>query len=194
MKRYTAAASAVRPAVRGLVPVPRIARHPDPAQAAGSHPQEPFERSKMLKMLQAGAVPFRIIESRLEFLLVTSRRGNWIFPKGVVEGGETPEETARKEVEEEAGISGTVLPEPLGSYKDRKFWNDCEVRMFLLEYAGDSPRWGDAGSRAKRWCSFDDAIGLLKKGDLRQILRVARERLETRPHPAGDWRKGQETR
>jgi len=140
----------------------------------------------MLKKLQAGAVPFRVLDARTEFLLVTSRKGNWIFPKGVVEPGETPEDTALKEVEEEAGLRGRVLPTPLGSYGDRKSWTECEVVMFLFEYAEESPSWGEAGSRARRWCGFEEASSLLDRGDLRRLLRTAKERLDARSRAAAE--------
>lgn len=127
---------------------------------------------------QAGAVPFRRIDSRLEFLLVTSRQGNWIFPKGQVDPGETPETTALKEVEEEAGVCGTVLPGPLGSYTNRKSWNPRRVLMFLFEYSKDCDRWRESGTRAIRWCSYDDARRLLKKEKLKDLLAAARSRLQ----------------
>jgi 8-oxo-dGTP pyrophosphatase MutT (NUDIX family) len=45
-----------------------------------------------------------------EFLLVTSRRRpkQWVYPKGHVEDGERPEETAVREVEEEAGVLARI--------------------------------------------------------------------------------------
>jgi len=126
---------------------------------------------------QAGAIPFRVLGDRVEFLLVTSHRGNWIFPKGVVEADDSPEDTARREAEEEAGIRGSVLPGPIGAYDDRKDWSPSRVLMFLLHYDGDLSHWRESGRRAKRWCSFDDAVRLLKKGDLRAILESARDRI-----------------
>ena len=44
---------------------------------------------------QAGAIPYRKSDSGIEFLQVTSKKGNWIFPKGFVEPGEAPEDAAR---------------------------------------------------------------------------------------------------
>jgi phosphohistidine phosphatase len=136
----------------------------------------------MNKLLQAGAVPYRTESSRREFLflLVTSQRGNWIFPKGIVEPGDSAELTALKEAREEAGVHGRVLAGPLGWYGDRKWRNDCRIEMFLLEYAGDCDSWEEGTIRARRWCSYDEALDLIKKPEVREILRLARDRLEGR--------------
>ena len=131
-----------------------------------------------MPLLQAGAVPFRERDDEREFLLVTSHRGRWIFPKGLVEPGETPEETALKEVEEEAGVRGVILPGVLGEYEDRKWQRELSVRMFLLEYDGECDLWDEGAVRERRWCTYEDALGLIKKAELRRILRLARERLD----------------
>ena len=53
------------------------------------------------------------------FLLVRSRAGNrWTFPKGTVEPSDaSPADAAMREALEEAGVTGTVDPVPLGTYR-----------------------------------------------------------------------------
>ncbi|HVR73816.1 MAG TPA: NUDIX domain-containing protein [Planctomycetota bacterium] len=131
----------------------------------------------MATFFQAGALPFRTTSRGHEYLLVTSQKGNWIFPKGIIEPEESAEEAALKEAREEAGIIGSILPGPLGTYIDRKWQHPCEVQIFLLEYAGESDSWEDCGLRYRRWCDFIEASRLLKKPDLRAILEKAEERL-----------------
>jgi len=140
----------------------------------------------MITLLQAGAIPFRITNARREFLLVTSSRGNWIFPKGIVEPGDTPEDTALKESREEAGVLGTILPGPLGSYGDRKWRNDLEVQMFLLEYSADCDSWEESGLRHRRWCGYEDALLAIKKPEMRALLEKAEERLAALPSPQSE--------
>lgn len=131
-----------------------------------------------MKILQAGAVPFRERDGQRQYLLVTSQRGNWIFPKGIVEPGETPEETALKEAREEAGIHGMILPEPVASYDDHKWRAECVVQLYLLRYAEDCRSWEEKHLRERRWCSYEDARGLIKKPKIRSALKKARERLD----------------
>ena len=46
-----------------------------------------------------------------------SRSNAWLFPKGHVDEGETPEEAARREITEEAGLTDLELIADLGSYE-----------------------------------------------------------------------------
>lgn len=58
-----------------------------------------------------GAVVYRVINGVVRYLLIKNRRSsNWSFPKGHVEEGETSEETAKREVLEEAGIRIRIFP------------------------------------------------------------------------------------
>ena len=58
-------------------------------------------------ILQSTVLPFRRQSERLEICLITSSHGpRWGFPKGVIDPGETAEETGLKEAYEEAGIRG----------------------------------------------------------------------------------------
>ena len=88
---------------------------------------------------QASAIPYRRRDGCVEFCLITTiKRRRWAFPKGIIDPGETPVETALKEAEEEAGLHGRVDDEPLGRYKYAKWgttqppcWSSStvEVRM-----------------------------------------------------------------
>ena len=70
------------------------------------------------ELRQAGALPYAIVEGRMAFLLITSRRsGKWIFPKGIIEPNMTPWESAALEAVEEAGVTGDISSEPIGSYR-----------------------------------------------------------------------------
>ncbi|KKU51547.1 MAG: Hydrolase, NUDIX family [Parcubacteria group bacterium GW2011_GWA2_47_10b] len=53
----------------------------------------------------AGVVAFRREGSQIYYLLLQYPRGHWGFPRGAIESGESPIETARREVKEETDIS-----------------------------------------------------------------------------------------
>ena len=82
-----------------------------------SHPQSP----QPTRIRQACVIPFHRQAKDVEFCLITSlRKRRWIFPKGIIEIGETGEETVLKEALEEAGLRGKVIGSPLGEYIDCK--------------------------------------------------------------------------
>jgi hypothetical protein len=133
----------------------------------------------MGKLFQAGAIPYRRQGRVLEFLLVTSKGGNWIFPKGIVEPGDSWEEAAAKECREEAGVRGRVVPPEVGSYSVRKWMHECDVSMFILRYEEDIDPWEEQHMRERRWFTYEEAANRLKSDELRAILARAKIRLES---------------
>lgn len=131
----------------------------------------------MPTLIHAGAIPFRRTGDRWEFLLVTSRRGNWIFPKGICDYEEPPELAAQRECEEEAGVSGELIPEPVGSYDNRKWQQPGTVLMYLLRFE-DDVAWEESEIRRREWVSYDEAARRLEnRPRLHDILERALERL-----------------
>lgn len=51
-----------------------------------------------------------------EVLLIKNPSDVWTFPKGLVESGENPEETAIREVSEETGVKGKIVA-PIGEIR-----------------------------------------------------------------------------
>ena len=125
----------------------------------------------------AGVIPFRRGESGWEFLVITSRKGHWIFPKGVISKDESPAEAARKECAEEAGVRGSIIGAPVGSYPDRRRKHPCSVQMFLLQYKGETD-WKEEDFRRRLWGGCDEASKLLRKEPVRELLGRALDLLE----------------
>lgn len=58
-----------------------------------------------------GGVVYRRQDDKILYLLLRYRSGQWDFPKGHVEEGETEEQTLRREIMEETGIADIkILP------------------------------------------------------------------------------------
>ena len=77
----------------------------------------------MLHEKSCGAIVYRKYHGNTEILLIKHiNSGHWSFPKGHVEGDETEEETAKREIMEETGIDvnlDTTFRE-IVSYSPRK--------------------------------------------------------------------------
>lgn len=144
----------------------------------------------MRKEVSAGFVVFRRDGERILYLLLqNSSKKFWDFPKGNIDGKETEDEAARRELKEEAGITDIKIME--GFREEMKYfyrWDgdliDKKVVMFLGEV--DSPdvkiSWEHA---AFEWLLFEDAKKLLRDKKL-EILEKANEFLSSR---LSNWMK-----
>jgi 8-oxo-dGTP pyrophosphatase MutT (NUDIX family) len=109
---------------------------------------------------------------------------NWDFPKGLVEGGESMLETARREAREETGLSDLSLDwgedycetPPYGAGKVARFYlaRTGEEKIVL----GLSTAMGRPEHHEYRWLSFAVARRLLVPR-LRAVLDWATEHLNT---------------
>jgi 8-oxo-dGTP pyrophosphatase MutT (NUDIX family) len=110
--------------------------------------------------------------------------GVWALPKGNLDPGEKPEETAVREVFEETGVHGHLV-EKLGDVKYTYTRRDGErvfkIVSFYLLRAGRG-RIGDIDERMRvevaeaRWLPLDDAPRLLAYGGEREMVQKARDR------------------
>jgi 8-oxo-dGTP pyrophosphatase MutT (NUDIX family) len=127
---------------------------------------------------QFGALPWRRNKrGDIRVLLVTSReRGRWLFPKGWLDDGRTPAESAATEAFEEAGVIGDIDDRNIGSYSYAKILRDqstvdCIVTMFALRVRGTLLQWRERGERKRQWCNLSEAIGMVSDEGLSQLLR-----------------------
>ncbi|MBN2022052.1 MAG: NUDIX hydrolase [Pirellulales bacterium] len=127
---------------------------------------------------QAAAIPYRMDGDRPEFCLITSTgKGNWIFPKGIVDPGETPAETALKEAHEEAGLHGVIEKRPLGQYTYEKWNAALEVTALLMRVTAADETWAESEIRRRCWCDAEQARAKLSRDELCDLLDAACQRL-----------------
>ena len=108
--------------------------------------------------------------------MITRRQSEtWIVPKGHVEPGETPRESARREASEEAGLLGRIGPRPCGSYKYKKGREPLLVVVFLLRVTKELRRWSEDDFRQREWLRVERAIERVQERGLRHILRDLRD-------------------
>lgn len=120
----------------------------------------------------AGGIVYREIDREVKYLIVTAKKNpdHWVFPKGHIEGDETPQEAAEREVAEEAGVRG-VAGELVGTIEYEAKKGTVNAVYFLMEYAGDANAEDD---RTVEWCSYEDAMEKLSFDDTQKLLDWAR--------------------
>ncbi len=120
---------------------------------------------------QSGVIPYRIRERNIEVLLITSINSKrWIIPKGMIEPGMIPQDSAAKEAWEEAGVIGEVLPTLMGTYDYQKQGSICRVEVFLMPVEKVLENWLEAQYRKRQWFSVEEAVKCVREVELKEIL------------------------
>ena len=90
------------------------------------------------------------------------RYDDWSLPKGKLDPGESFEDGALREVEEETGVRGRIVGELAPTrYLDRK-GRDKLVRWYRMEVEGEPAAFAaDDEVDELRWLTPDEALGLL---------------------------------
>ena len=135
----------------------------------------------MAKLLSAGVVPFRKTAGGWRLLILRAYK-NWDFPKGGIEVGEEPFDTAKRETEEETGL--TDLDFPFGEiYRDTLPYAGGKIARYYIGETGVedvrlpiSHELGRPEHHEWRWVSFDEAEDLLPPR-LATVIHWARETL-----------------
>ena len=101
------------------------------------------------------------------------RYDDWSLPKGKLDAGESFEEGALREVEEETGIRGRIVGElETVSYLDRK-GRDKLVRWYRMEVDGTPAEFAPNDEVDElRWLTPDAALALLSYDHDRALLQT----------------------
>ena len=130
----------------------------------------------MKKEKSCGAVVYTRDGGKLRYVLVEQHSGQFSFPKGHVEAGETEEQTALREIWEETGLRPVIVP----GFRDGESYSPLkkpdvmkDVVYFLAEYSDQpfAPSTTDAV-----WAGlfpFEEALEKLPTESRRRVLRHA---------------------
>ena len=132
-----------------------------------------IKNAKLQDAQQATAIPFRLRGDKIEFCLVTSTSGRWIFPKGIINENETFNETALIEAKEEAGLRGKIVDGPLGCYEIDKEGKKMTVVAVLMQVTKVDEKWEEDDWRERQWLSAAKSLKVLPEGELRKLLEIA---------------------
>lgn len=145
-----------------------------------------MSKVKTKREFSAGGVLYRQIGNDIEVALAKriTERGKivWCLPKGKIEKGEKPEDTALREVKEETGMEGKLI----AKLDDINYWfysQEEKVRIFktvkfyLLKYLEGKPENHDWEMEEVVWVKLKDAENLASYPTEKEILKKARNYL-----------------
>ena len=131
--------------------------------------------------ITSGAVVYRKNTGKIEYLLLESQnKGHfWGFPKGHVEGNETLEETAKREIKEETQFL-TPIDTSFHVYTEYDLPNANRKQMTL--YTADLTQSEDIHLQAEEikncgWFNYADARERLTYNNLKQLLDQVNDHL-----------------
>jgi 8-oxo-dGTP pyrophosphatase MutT (NUDIX family) len=136
-----------------------------------------------MDQVSAGGVAFRWKDSEPEIAIVSVKpKLRWQLPKGIVDEGESPQETAVREVREEAGVETELIKliETIEYwYRSVKYGKPVRfhkfVHFYLLEYKSGDVANHDHEVEESRWVSFDEALELLDFKSEREVVEKAQK-------------------
>ena len=148
----------------------------------------PGPRLPTVQQVSAGGVVYRRATDGqiIEVAIVrVGPKGRWQLPKGIVDQGESPIQTATREVREEAGVDAEIIA-PL---EEIEYWYvgaDAQaqrvrfhkrVHFFLLEYRGGDVADHDDEVDEARWIEVSKAEAMLAFGSERKVMARATQLL-----------------
>ena len=149
-------------------------------------PGSPFP---VVRQVSAGGVVYRRAAGGVEVAIVrVGPKGRWQLPKGIVDEGEKPEQTAAREVREEAGVDARVAA-PLDTIEYWYVGNERDgrrvrfhkfVHLFLLEYASGDVADHDHEVDEARWVPLREAAGMLAFESERKAMSQAAALIDVR--------------
>jgi 8-oxo-dGTP diphosphatase len=132
----------------------------------------------VVREFSAGGVCVRRVDGCDHVAVIRVKQGNVVaLPKGNIDPGESADQTARREVREEAGVDGEVV----GKLGDVEYWyvrrNGTRVfktvAFYLLRYISGSVEDHDHEVDTAEWVPLDDAEDLLQYEGEKQMVATA---------------------
>lgn len=136
------------------------------------------EERKLIQKVSCGIIPIFVNQKgKREFLLVLQNNGNYAFPKGHMEEGESFMQTAKRELFEEAGVRCTSIDETVFSehyrfYKDEKIIEKT-VNYFIGFTDSQEVHIQEEEIADFCWCSEEEVLEKLHFKEIKDIFRKA---------------------
>lgn len=139
--------------------------------------------SEVVREPTAGGVIFRRgKDNRIEILLIQDAKNRWTIPKGHIEEGETPKQTAEREIGEETGLQELKVMNWLGKINFRYRRATSLVLMtteiFLVKALGDTDKLKpEEWMNGIKWFPANEALDKIEYDDIGKLILLALKKI-----------------
>ena len=127
---------------------------------------------------QVAVIAVRRRRRHIEVCLIRRRDSNkWKIPKGFIDPGHSPEESALNEADEEAGLCGRIVGSRVGTYEYEKWGAHLTVGVYVMDVTEEQQKWQEMRIRQRRWYSLEEAGELLEDHPVAPLWKRVKKRL-----------------
>jgi len=121
-------------------------------------------------------------EGQVEILLISDAKNRWTIPKGHVEPGEEPKQTAEREIQEETGLQEMKVYNWLGKVHFRYRRGQTLVLMtmhiYLVQGLGDTNKLNPEDWLTDiRWIPAQEAVDKIAYDDIGKLMLLGMKRI-----------------
>lgn len=128
--------------------------------------------------ISCGGVVFTRIEGKILYVIIKSLEGYYGFPKGHMEGNETEEQTALREIFEETGLKVKLLPgfKTIVEYPlPKKEGVTKRVIYFAAEYENQKITYQKEELHGAYLMTYEEAMDVFQFENNRRVLKKVNE-------------------
>ena len=146
------------------------------------HNRRPVIR-EVLREPTAGGIVFRKNDKKqIEILLIQDAKNRWTIPKGHIEEGEKPKETAEREIKEETGLQKMKVLNWLGKinfrYRRQQSLVLMTTEIFLVQALGDTDKLApEDWMNGIKWFKSSEALDKIEYEDIGKIILLALKKI-----------------
>lgn len=132
----------------------------------------------------SGGIVFRrnAKTNQLEILLIQDAKNRWTIPKGHVEEGEEPKQTAEREIREETGLQEMTMYNWLGKvnfrYRRAHTLVLMTMHIYLVQGRGDTNKLqGEDWLTDIKWLPATEAVDKIAYEDIGKLILVGMKKI-----------------